>query len=444
MREAKPDLSRLSELASALGPHEHLCLIYNTQEEQFAAALPFLRVGLERRERCLYVADENRADAVLQALRKSGTDVDRYLRSGQIIMPGKQETYLKQGSFDPDWMIRFLSQITQEASDGKFSGLRTILGEMTWALDEDLAPASLIEYEAKLNLFVRDNNVRLLCQYNRNRFSPELILNVIRTHPVVVYGGITCENPYYVPPDEFLKPNQASREVERYLEYIQAWQLLYDQLRALAAQLQTAQETERKGLARELHDEIGQLLTGLRLLLKLNGYSPDVLKTRFEQARTIVDDLLARVRRLSFDLRPADLDQLGLLAALLSLFERYTAQTGVLVDFRHQGVDRRFASEVETVAYRSVQEALTNAARHAGVAAVTVRVWTDPDELNLHIEDRGCGFDPEVVLKAPRSSGLIGMRERIMLLSGRMAIESSQGAGTTITAELPINQTTAT
>ena len=215
-------------------------------------------------------------------------------------------------------------------------------------------------------------------------------------------------------------------------------------LQALSIRLMEVQETERRNLARELHDEIGQLLTGLRLLLRLNGDSPaDALQARFEQARTIVDDLLARVRGLSFDLRPADLDQLGLLPALLALFERYTAQTGVLVNFKHQGVEGRFASQVETGAYRIVQEALTNAARHAGVAGVTVRVWTDADKLNLRIEDRGCGFDPEVVLKAPRSSGLIGMQERTMLLGGRMIIESSPGAGTTIAAELPLDKTTA-
>src|SRR5258708_545534 len=114
MSDAKPDLSRLSELAGGLDLHEHLCLIYDTQEEQVAAALPFLRVGLERRERCLYVTDENRAAAVLEALRKGGTDVDSYVRSGAIILADKQEIYLKHGRFDPDWMIRFLSQITQE------------------------------------------------------------------------------------------------------------------------------------------------------------------------------------------------------------------------------------------------------------------------------------------------------------------------------------------
>ncbi len=216
-------------------------------------------------------------------------------------------------------------------------------------------------------------------------------------------------------------------------------------LPALSVRLRECEESERRHLARELHDEIGQLLTGLRLLLRPNGgSSADELKTRFEQARSIVDDLLARVRRLSFDLRPADLDQFGLLPALLSLFERYTAQTEILVNFKHQGMEGRLASALETGAYRVVQEALTNAARHAGVPEVTVRIWTDADELNLHIEDHGYGFDPAVVLKVPRSSGLVGMQERIRLLGGRMTIESSPGSGTTIRAELPLDQTTAT
>src|SRR5258708_1268161 len=212
-----------------------------------------------------------------------------------------------------------------------------------------------------------------------------------------------------------------------------------DRSRALAARLQTVREEEQRRLARELHDEVGQLLTGLRLLLKPNRDLPaEAIDARLEQARAIVDDLLGRVRRISFDLRPADLDQLGLLPALLALFERYTAQTAVRVNLKHQGVDRCFPPEVDTGVYRIVQEALTNAARHAGVAAVTVRVWTDSDKLNLQIEDGGRGFDPEVALKAPQSSGLIGMQERALLLGGQLTIESSPESGTTISAELPL------
>ena len=213
----------------------------------------------------------------------------------------------------------------------------------------------------------------------------------------------------------------------------------------VSSRLLEVQESERRHLARELHDEIGQLLTGLLLLLRLNGDSPaDSVKTRFEQARATVNDLLGRVRGLSFDLRPADLDNLGLLPALLALFERYTAQTRVVVSFKHHGVEARFAPELETGAYRIVQEALTNAARHACVTSVNVRVWADTEKLNLQIEDRGCGFDPDAVLKTPRSSGLIGMQERSRLLRGRLTVESAPGSGTTISAELPLGSTTAT
>ena len=213
-------------------------------------------------------------------------------------------------------------------------------------------------------------------------------------------------------------------------------------LQAVSSRLLEVQEAERRHLARELHDEVGQMLTGLRLLLKLNGDSSvDTIKGRFDQARSIVDDLFGTVRRLSFDLRPADLDQFGLLPALLALFERYTSQTGILVDFKHRDVDRRFESKVETAAYRVVQQALTNTAQHAGVAGVTVRLWAEANKLHLQVEDRGRGFDPEIVMKVTRSTGLFGMSERTSLVGGRMTIDSTPGEGTTITAELPLNDT---
>ena len=213
-------------------------------------------------------------------------------------------------------------------------------------------------------------------------------------------------------------------------------------LQAVSSRLLEVQEAERRHLAGELHDEIGQLLTGLRLLLKLNGdASIDTIKGRFDQARSIVDDLFGTVRRLSFDLRPADLDQFGLLPALLALFERYTSQTGILVDFKHRDIDRRFESKVETAAYRVVQQALTNTAQHAGVAGVTVRLWAEANKLHLQVEDRGRGFDPEIVMKVTRSSGLFGMSERTSLVGGHLTIDSAPGKGTTITAELPLNDT---
>jgi PAS domain S-box-containing protein len=236
-----------------------------------------------------------------------------------------------------------------------------------------------------------------------------------------------------------------AQDVSELRQAEQARQEYAAQLQALSRRLLEVQEEERRHLARELHDEVGQLLTGLRLLLKPAGDAQaGAGSSRLEQAQAIVDQLLDKVRSLSFDLRPAVLDQLGLMPALHELFENYTKQTGVHVHFQHQDVEGRFAPDVETTAYRIVQQALTNVARHAGPlkGGVTVRVWTTEDRLSVQIEDRGRGFDAEAVLATPRSSGLAGMRERVMLLQGELAIDSRPGAGTQITAELPLGRPT--
>src|SRR5262249_43631672 len=153
------------------------------------------------------------------------------------------------------------------------------------------------------------------------------------------------------------------------------------------------QEVERRYLARELHDEVGQLLTGLRFILEsCAGLSADNLERKLGAAKGLLRDLTGHVRDLSLRLRPTMLDDLGLLAALLWHLERYSAQTGVRVAFEHRGLDRRFPAELETAAYRIIQGAVTNVARHAGVVEVVVRVWSDRDTLCIRVEDQGCGF----------------------------------------------------
>ena len=212
-------------------------------------------------------------------------------------------------------------------------------------------------------------------------------------------------------------------------------------LQALSLRLVEVQETERRQIARELHDEIGQIVTGLKLRLEMSSRLPDdALRDSLGEAKDLVHELLERVRELSLDLRPAMLDDLGLLPALLWLFERFTAQADVGVAFKHSGMEhRRFSSEVETAAYRIVQEALTNIARHASASTVTVRLWVTPDTLGVQVEDDGAGFSPERVLIPGTSSGLSNMRERADMLGGKLEIESSSGAGTRVTAELPLD-----
>lgn len=213
-----------------------------------------------------------------------------------------------------------------------------------------------------------------------------------------------------------------------------------EQLKTLSRRLMEVQELERRNIALELHDEIGQVLTGLKLTLEISTKLPAAeLGDSLAQARGLVNELMARVRKLSLDLRPAMLDDLGLLPALLWHIEHYTAQTNVKVNFKHSGLEKqRFAPEVETAAYRVVQEALTNVARHANVSEATVRVWTDQHVLSIEVFDTGHGFDLDPVV-ARQTSGLAGMHERATLAGGQLKIESRLGEGTRLLAELSIN-----
>ncbi|MBI3732469.1 MAG: GAF domain-containing protein [Chloroflexi bacterium] len=218
-----------------------------------------------------------------------------------------------------------------------------------------------------------------------------------------------------------------------------------EQLQALSHQLVGAQEAERKRMARELHDEIGQALTGLKLALEISTrLPPEGARAHLDNALASVQDLIARVRDLSRQLRPPVLDDLGLVPALRSLFERYTAQTGVEVHFHHSGLlEQRLPPDGETAAYRIVQEALTNAARHAQVGQVMVDcrlkgTHGEPGELHIEVEDRGVGFDVPAALGASASRGLVGMRERAALLGGQWVMESAPGAGTRMKVVLPL------
>jgi PAS domain S-box-containing protein len=212
-----------------------------------------------------------------------------------------------------------------------------------------------------------------------------------------------------------------------------------ERLQSLSHRLVETQESERRQIARELHDEVGQLLTRLDLMLKLIARSSvERIPERLSEAQALVSELTMCVRELSLDLRPAMLDDLGLLPALLWHFARYTAQTGVRVSLEHTGLEQRFPADVETAAYRIVQEALTNVARHAGVSEATVRLWANSDRLHIQVEDQGAGFDPRAALAASVSSGLVGMRERATLAGGQLMIEAAPGSGAHLMVEFPL------
>jgi len=210
-----------------------------------------------------------------------------------------------------------------------------------------------------------------------------------------------------------------------------------EQLRSLSQRLVSLQENERREIARELHDEIGQSLTALKLFM--DRASPVELgmdSSGLREARRTLRDLMSRIRDMSLDLRPSMLDDLGLLPTLMWHFKRYTAQTRVRVDFRHSGLQRELPPDIVSAAYRIVQEALTNVARHAQVDEVMVSVCIDHDALVVQVEDQGIGFDLNKVISS--SIGLNSMRERALSLNGKLLVQSAPGEGCCLIAEMPL------
>ena len=227
-------------------------------------------------------------------------------------------------------------------------------------------------------------------------------------------------------------------ELERRLQLEQ----LNAQLQTLSAQVITAQEEERKRIARDLHDDTAQALTALLVRLRLVERAqlgePD--RAALAELRALTARTLENVRQLAFQLRPADLDDLGLVAALQEFNESYAKRYGIKVELQIDGLHARVPPKVELILYRIVQEALTNVARHAGGATCVQVVLTRHDHtLGATIVDNGKGFDVEQVLRAKeRGLGLFGMQERAALVGGTFRVDSHVGTGTSVTVEVPL------
>jgi PAS domain S-box-containing protein len=223
-----------------------------------------------------------------------------------------------------------------------------------------------------------------------------------------------------------------------------AW--LFDQVRAGRERLQTLsrrlveiQESERRYVARELHDEAGQALTSLMVglrLLEREAQRPEAVVAGVAELKRMVDSVLENLHRLAMDLRPASLDHLGLVAALRQYAEAVSDQHGLVVQFETVGLRDRLPSDVESSIYRMVQEALTNVIRHARATRVDVLLEQRDDKLVVIVEDNGVGFDPTAVMQNGRL-GLFGVRERAEMLGGRLVLESAAGVGTTLLVEVP-------
>jgi PAS domain S-box-containing protein len=215
-----------------------------------------------------------------------------------------------------------------------------------------------------------------------------------------------------------------------------------EQLRDLASHLESVREEERARIAREIHDELGQILTGLRFdLMRLATHLPAEQATVGDDVRAmlgLVDSSIKEVRRIATDLRPRVLDDLGLVAALEWQAQEFQGRTGIPCRFHVDEAELGPNPKMDTAVFRICQETLTNVARHAAASEVTIRLKEEAGALVLTVADNGRGITDQGLAKRT-SLGLFGMRERARLLGGTVSIDGRPGAGTTVAVSIPLS-----
>jgi signal transduction histidine kinase len=463
-----------------LQPGDHICLIYENLEEQVAAFVPFLKVGLARGERCAYVVDDRSEEEVVGILAAHGIDVERERSQGALVFLAKRDAYLRSGCFVPEEMIDFLARSEAEALEAGFTGLR-ITGEATWALGPEPGCKHLIQYEALLGRFFPHSRVLAICQYNRRRFPPELIQDVLRTHPVVAIRGEVHANIFYEGPELMLGEKSVDERVEwmvAQLERVRRGErrlvTLGERLAEQAAenarlyaQAQAAVRLRDEFLSVASH-ELKTPLTPLQMRLQAlrreaeAGGAPHLpcervartmvsLEQQVRRLAALVDDLLD-VARLSGDRMRLDFEDVDLAEVareVVARFAQQSAKAGCRVEVVAEEAvsgwwDRQRLEQVVT-------NLLSNALKYGAGRPVKVRVEAGPEQAVLVVQDAGIGIAPEHLTRiferferavSGRHYGGLGLglyitRQVVEALGGSISVESQMGEGSTFRVELP-------
>src|SRR2546430_2056866 len=409
-----------------LGPHDHLCSIYETPQEHYAVAIPFIRIGLDRGEKCIYIADDGTVGDVRQAMQSEGIDVERATASKALVLATKEQAYLEHGSFHPDWMFTFWKEATQLAMSEGFSALRAT-GETEWVLRGGRGLERWMEYESRLTHTLSESNCSALCQYNRRLFPPELIFDVIRTHPMVAYGGTVCQNLYHVPADEFLGTNQTAREVERLLTNIRERERVEDALREQLTERKRADEALREAqaelahvtrvttlgelaaaIAHEINQPLAAVITnGSACLRWLAGTTPNLNEARQAVGRIIRDgnragDVIAKIRALlrktSTEKEPVDMNET--IREVVALAQGEVQRNGVTLRAELEGDvppvrgDRVQLQQVVLNLIMNGIEAMSAIGDRPRELIISTQSG-ETDQVHVTVQDSGIGLDPK-------------------------------------------------
>lgn len=200
-------------------PGDHYCGVYRTDDDWRAIIVDFIKGGIARNEKIIYLVNLTSAEHLRRILADAGVAVDALIDKGQLMIVTAKEAYLKDGQFEPDKMIALLAEETDKAIAEGYTALRAT-GEMTWALAGEPGSERLIEYESRVNELFATHKCYGLCQYDRRRFDSEMLLDILHVHPNVLYGkdGYDNSQMYYVPPQAFLERDRQSATLDTWLK----------------------------------------------------------------------------------------------------------------------------------------------------------------------------------------------------------------------------------
>ncbi|WP_247728640.1 sensor histidine kinase [Halovivax limisalsi] len=437
---------------------EHIALFYEDRQERFATVAPFVRQGIERGERVMYVHDVLSKAEILAELRGGDVDVDGALESGQLTFHSLEETYLRTGRFDPDDMLSVYGDAIEEAKD-QYPGLR-VTANTNFILDDYATVDDFMAYESRVNELFEGEDCIALCHYDRERIPPDVLTDVIRTHPHIVYEGTVCHNFYYTPPAEFFGPDEPSRDVERMLNTLVDRSQARAELGDTVEELAESNERLRRFAyvaSHDLQEPLRMVSSYLRLLESQYGDALDEDASEYidfavdgaDRMREMVEGLLAYSRIDIDDANAEPVETASVVGDVLTDHQVCIEETDAAIDVGTLPVVQGDAQQLEQL----FSNLLSNAIKYAGDGPPSVSVTAERqgDRCVFAVEDEGIGIDRDYedqifqLFNRLHSNGdfegtgigLTLCRKIVDAHGGDIWVDSEPGEGTTFHFTLP-------